>query len=131
MVNGRPLAYGNAPPGLVNGQLMIPVRACAKQINAKVDWHWDIKEAIFNTFGQRVILTAVPTNYALLSNSDQGRAERFSSSPRPLSATAGSGDIVIFNSHAYMPLDQFASALNATSNWDKASGIATLTTNPP
>jgi hypothetical protein len=116
-----PIIFTDVQPGYLGGQLMVPVREFAQQMGALVTWDHGTKQVMVEMPNEPILsLANNPGWFSSNSDSDQGRAERFSNS-----APAAPG-IVIINDHAYMPLDQLAAVMKGSANWDKTSGVATI-----
>jgi len=133
MLNETPVQFLDAQPGMIDGQLMIPVRAFAEQTGAIVTWDNGAKSVQINLPSQETLtLTAFPNvaspNYGTpvpTGDSDAGQNNvggPYEPSPDMLS----SSQVVVIDGHAYMPLSQLATAFNGTGNWDQSDGTATI-----
>jgi len=131
MYNSSELTFSDAQPGIINGQLLIPVRSFAEQTGATVSWLDATQEVVINMPNdQSMTLTVVPqTNADDFLNNTTGRPERFSNTDPAAGMSSGlwgPQQVILIGDHAYMPLSLLATAFNGTSNWDQDSGTVTI-----
>lgn len=134
MYNQAPVNFSDAQPGVMNGQLLIPVRAFAEQAGGTVRWRNDTKVVEIDLPNHSPLqLMSVSQPTAMSNNAARGRAERFSgggssgqSGMDDSSSLFGAQEVVIINGRAYMPLNQLSAVFNGTGNWDQAGGTATI-----
>ncbi len=140
MINGTTVNFSDAQPGMINGQLMVPVRAVAECIGDNVDWRHSLKEVVITPPAQdsSVVLDTNRDWLAMISNQDQSQTEQFYNGETATTVDVGpsapalaDNEVVLIGDHAYMPFDQLAASLNGAGNWDQTADMATITTDQP
>jgi len=129
VLNGTPVTFTDATPGLNNGQLFLPVRTIAEQMGCSVQWDQGEKQVALNGGGNDTQFTALPQTYAYSMNQGEGRAERFAVrnyANLPVGQFEPN-QVVLINDHAYMGYVQLANALHAVVQWDDATNTLTIT----
>jgi hypothetical protein len=126
-LNGTQVTFTDAQPGMINGQLMIPVRTVAEQLGATVQWADQDKQVMIELPStQSVTLDTNRDWIALIANQDQGSM----SGPSADMGLSGS-EVVLIGNRAYMPFDQLASAIHGSGDWDRNGSTATISTDQP
>jgi len=139
LFNQTPIQFLDAQPGLIDGQLMVPVRAIAEQTGATVVWDNDAKQVEIDLPNEvSLTLTAIPgfspPNYgAPIESSPTEDSDAVPNNvggpyePEPSPEMLTPTQVVIIDGHAYMPLDKLATAFDGTDSWDQSAGTATIT----
>jgi len=132
MFNGTAINFYDAQPQLINGQLMVPVRAFAEQTGATVRWDEMSQSVEIVPADQPMLrLMAIPQSTAFAYYDTTGRPERFAGGSSQPSFGLLADQVVVIDDHSYMPLDKLAATFNGASNWDPTTGTATITVPRP
>jgi len=129
MINQTQVNFTEAQPGMINGQLMVPVRAVAEQLGATVQWVDQDKQVVIDLPSEKTVTLDTNRDWLALANPDgQTMAERISGPDVPQNDIVLSGDeVILIGDRAYMPFDKFAAAINGSTDWDGSGTTATIT----
>jgi hypothetical protein len=129
-INNTIVSFNDAQPGMINGQLMIPVRDVCEQIGASVHWMDQAKEVVLDLPSQNTVTLDTNKDWlAMIGNVDQAQLEQLNNGgPESSDLILQSDEVVLIGNRAYMPFDKLAVAINGSGDWDQSAGTATITT---
>jgi len=129
MINQIEVTFAGAQPGLINGQLMVPIRDVVEQLGASVKWQDLDKQAVITLPSQQDVTVTTNQDWLdMLNVNDQTRPLRFHNADPEAHLMLNDNEVVLIDNRAYMPFDQLCAAINCTGNWDVSIGTATITT---
>jgi len=129
-LNQTQVDFSGAQPGIINGQLMVPVRDVCEQLGATVDWSAADKQVVLILPGQQSVTLDTNQDWLSMINPDMTtRPLRFdSANPDSNHLVLNSNEVILIGDRAYMPFDQLAAAINGSGNWDTSSNTAAIST---
>jgi hypothetical protein len=129
MINQANVNFSDAQPGIINGQLMVPVREVCEQAGGTVHWLDQEKQVMIDLPNQPGVTLDTNQDWlTLINTSDQSRPLRFSGSEPDAHVVLSSNEVILVDNRAYMPFDRLAGAINGTGDWDQSGALATITT---
>lgn len=123
-INDMTVNFTDAQPGMLNGKLMVPVRAVCEQLGATVDWLDQQKQVVINLPSQDTVTLNTNQDWLAMQTDQDQQAEQMNDEqggPNVPTAAIGDDQIVLIGDHAYMPFDELAVAMKGTGNWDGSS----------
>ncbi len=108
IVNGSTVKL-EAPPVIVHGRTLVPLRFIAEAFGAKVQWN-PVFKLVFISIGDKEIILQVGTPYASVNN----RMVKLDAPPK------------IVNGHTMVPLRFIAEAFGASITWDNTTRSITI-----
>jgi len=129
-VNGTVVSFTGAQPGMINGQLMIPVRDIAEQLGATVHWDHQGKQVVLDLPSQKTVTLDTNRDWLTMIGASDVTNPEAASGPNAENSDfiLPSDEVVLIGDRAYMPFDKLALAINASGDWDQTAGTATITT---
>ncbi len=109
MINQMGVNFSDAQPGIINGQLMVPVREVAEQAGGTVHWLDQEKQVVIDLPNQPGVTLDTNQDWLTLINTDdQSRPLRFSGSEPDAHVVLNSNEVILIGDRAYMPFDRLA-----------------------